>query len=375
MMNFTKIFKKVFSIVTIFFVSQWLFADVRYIEIENIRNAPIIEIKNLNDLEAIIAEYGINIVFLQKVNPSMDSNNRMYNSKLNTVPPKVLYVITDFAYFSFQMNGFDSLTDYRSGLEQNFNNGYDYYKALKLGISDGEIYSYYLRNNFSSVEQCLNAYKNGFVANKSGISNYILMNKKEDEAYFDALQKGFETFHDYEEYVEYTSKNFKSKADYDESKRNKYSTAKDFYDSKDGLFNDAETFYHAKTVGITTNKDYQIYKKIVSSIESIIEDKKLDKKSAVIFYYIKNLPKGEQSSAILSKSLKLDIQQQSENLNKALVLWYADNKTVNQVRGNQGLSPSLENLFNVESVKRFLVETDVSELGTYNSDTDIFRKK
>ena len=77
----------------------------------------------------------------------------------------------------------------------------------------------------------------------------------------------------------------------------------------------------------------------------------------------------------MSKSLKLDIQQQSENLNKALVLWYADNKTVNQVRGNQGLSPSLENLFNVESVKRFLVETDVSELGTYNSDTDIFRKK
>ncbi len=375
-MNFTKIFKKVFSIVTIFFVSQWLFADVRYIEIENIRNAPIIEIKNLNDLEAIIAEYGINIVFLQKVNPSMDSNNRMYNSKLNTVPPKVLYVITDFAYFSFQMNGFDSLTDYRSGLEQNFNNGYDYYKALKLGISDGEIYSYYLRNNFSSVEQCLNAYKNGFVANKSiNSNNYSLLNKKEDEAYFDALQKGFETFHDYEEYVEYTSKNFKSKADWEESKRNKYSTAKDFYDSKDGLFNDAETFYHAKTVGITTNKDYQIYKKIVSSIESIIEDKKLDKKSAVIFYYIKNLPKGEQSSAILSKSLKLDIQQQSENLNKALVLWYADNKTVNQVRGNQGLSPSLENLFNVESVKRFLVETDVSELGTYNSDTDIFRKK
>ena len=375
-MYFTKIFKKVFSIVTIFFVFQWLFADVRYIEIENIRNAPIIEIKDLNDLETIIAEYGINIVFLQKVNPSMDSNNRMYNSKLNTVPPKVLYVITDFAYFSFQMNGFDSLKDYRSGLEQNFNNGYDYYKALKLGISDGEIYSYYLRNNFSSVEQCQNAYAKGFVGNKSNNStNYSLLNKKEDEAYFDALQKGFETFHDYEEYVEYTSKNFKSKADYEESKRNKYSKAKDFYDSKDGLFNDAETFYRAKTVGITTNKDYQIYKKIVSSIESIIEDKKLDKKSAVIFYYIKNLPKGEQSSAILSKSLKLDIQQQSENLNKALVLWYADNKTVNQVRGNQGLSPSLENLFNVESVKRFLVETDVSELGTYNSDTDIFRKK
>ena len=179
-------------------------------------------------------------------------------------------------------------------MEQNFNNGYDYYKALKLGISDGEIYSYYLRNNFSSVEQCLNAYKNGFVANKSiNSNNYSLLNKKEDEAYFDALQKGFETFHDYEEYVEYTSKNFKSKADYEESKRNKYSKAKDFYDSKDGLFNDAETFYHAKTVGITTNKDYQIYKKIVFSIESIIEDKKLDKKSAVIFYYIKNLPKGE----------------------------------------------------------------------------------
>ena len=65
-----------------------LFSEIRYIEIDSIKNVPVIEIKLEEDFEAIINEYGIKIGYLQK------------NSSEST-----LFVIADSVYFSFPLKG------------------------------------------------------------------------------------------------------------------------------------------------------------------------------------------------------------------------------------------------------------------------------
>ena len=100
-----------------------VYGELRYIEIDSIKNVPMIEIKNIDDFEAIINEYGVRIGYLQK---TIDSSGR--NNKKN-MEGLMLYIIVDSVYFSFPMKGYLTLTDYKNGNINHFENGTDYNKA------------------------------------------------------------------------------------------------------------------------------------------------------------------------------------------------------------------------------------------------------
>lgn len=112
--------KKFFSAIIVFsvFITS-LFCEIRYIEIDSIKNVPVIEIKNIEDLESIINEYGIRIGYIQK---SIDSSHE-YNKKV--CDGLMLYIIVGSVYFSFSMEGYVTLGDYKKGFAMKFQNGSD----------------------------------------------------------------------------------------------------------------------------------------------------------------------------------------------------------------------------------------------------------
>ena len=369
--------KRIFSfILTLSVFIASVYGELRYIEIDSIKNVPMIEIKNIDDFEAIINEYGVRIGYLQK---TIDSSGR--NNKKN-MEGLMLYIIVDSVHFSFPMKGYLTLTDYKNGNINHFENGTDYNKAIALGFDSSDIYYYYKRNSFITVEDCKEAYKNGFIniknQNNSG-------NRYDDSAaFYDAKKLGYSNYVDYKEYIDYTSHGFKNKIDWQIAKTKGFIKGIDFYTAIENGFSDFQSYNTAIGVGLTTNDDYQQYSKIVSDIEKIIKERNLEKNYAVIYYYIQNLPKGEMALSALSTALKKTYSVQTENLSKALDLWYSENKNDGQYRQGDynGYSTngtkrvtSVTSLFSQEKLSAFFDNCDFSGLGTYNSKSQIFRRR
>ena len=102
-------------------------------------------------------------------------------------------------------------------------------------------------------------------------------------------------------------------------------------------------------------------------------------KYAILYYYISLLPKGEASTAALESNLKSILKEQGETTNKALGQWYYDtlqnsNNSYSKDIYNQKYL-NFETLFSLSSIKSFFSQTDISQLGSYNPQTDIFKKK
>ena len=368
--------KRIFSfILTLSVFIASVYGELRYIEIDSIKNVPMIEIKNIDDFETIINEYGVRIGYLQKTLDSSIGNRKKYSGV-------TLYIIVDSVYFSFQMNGYLTLTDYKNGNSNHFENGSDYNQALSLGFDSSDIYYYYKRNSFITVEDCKEAYKNGFIniknQNNSG-------NRYDDSAaFYDAKELGYSNYVDYKEYIDYTSHGFKNKIDWQIAKTNGFIKGIDFYTAIENGFSNFQSYNTAIGVGLTTNDDYQQYSKIVSDIEKIIKERNLEKNYAVIYYYIQNLPKGEMALSALSTALIKSYKAQPENISKALDFWYSEIKKDEKRRlddyssfttGSTKRVTSVITCFSQEMLSTFFESKDFNELGTYNSKSQIFRRR
>ena len=72
--------KRIFSfILTLSVFIASVYGELRYIEIDSIKNVPMIEIKNIDDFETIINEYGVRIGYLQKTLDSSIGNRKKYS--------------------------------------------------------------------------------------------------------------------------------------------------------------------------------------------------------------------------------------------------------------------------------------------------------
>lgn len=364
--------KKLIILFSIFFGFSNVFADLRYVEIRSIKNLPEIEIKQIEDMDAIITEYGIRIGYLQKNSAG-----------------SVLYVIGNSVYFSFAMNGYDSLNDFRRGVSLQFKNGQDFYKAQNLGLENGEIYYYYAENSFHSPEDCKDAFRNGFNStdNENSITNVYGQRKRTASAgYYEAKELGLKTFAEYTEYLYYTRAGFNSKADYQTALAKGFKNGKDFYLATEAGFSNFDDFNSARKFGLAAVSDYQVFSKIKNECNRIMTEKKTDKKDSVIYYYIQGISKGELSLSVLSKNLSENFMAQSKELCNALNLWASDfeseeeyknqqNNFSRWTRENKKSLIDIKYYFHTQSLAEFFKNVEISTLGSYNEKTEIFKKK
>lgn len=345
----------------IFFLISLLWGEVRYIEIDSIKDVPVIEIKSVEDFETIINEYGIKIGYLQK----------------NTTE-SFLFVIADSVYFSFPLKGYYSLSDYKTGSEKKFKNGTDYNKALSLGFDSSEIYYYYIRNSFTEVEDCKDAYKNGFV----NIQDNLYLKKSESAIYYEARNAGYVTYSDYKDYVEYTKAGFKNKSDWQAASQKGFKSGESYYSAVENGFSNNTDYSSAKKLGISNYEDYKNYTNTIESIELIMKERSLEKKPAVIYYYIQSLPKGDIGLSALSSFLNDLYFKQSKNVTDAIDGWYSSNKKDEESnRNKKGFYNtnttiiSVGTIFSQKELSFFFNQYDSSSLGNYNAKTEIFRRK
>lgn len=350
--------KKIIIIVFLsLFLTASVFCEIRYIEIGS-SNISSILINDIDDFEAIINEYGIRIGFISKDNEKYGFWD--YPKGEN----KTVYVMVNSVYFSFKMNGYSTLSDYKNGKEKNFKNGADYYQALNKGFNSSEIYYFYINNHFHSVDDSKNAYKNGF---------------KDSDTYYEAVKAGYAKFSEYEEYLDYTQRGFRNKSDWQTAKPKGFYSGPEYYTAVENGFLNYKEFDSARKIGLTTNEDYQKFNNMVSNIEKIMNDRNLNKKNAVIYYYIQNIPKGEMGLSALSSTLVLNHNTQKSDFKKAINFWCRDIKN-NDAKNREDVGArnqdnSVEFIFSQSSLSEFFSSVDISSLGTYNSKTEIFIRK
>lgn len=364
--------KKLFSLICVLLVFVTaLYCEIRYIEIDSIKNVPVIEIKNIEDFEAIINEYGVRIGYLQKSIDSTKTGRNIYDGL-------TLYIIAESVYFSFPMKGYLTLTDYKNGITKKFENGSDYNRAVSLGFDSSKVYYYYTRNSFSSVEDCMDAFNNGFVDTRK---NDYGSRTDDSTAYYNAKKLGYSNYSDYSEYIEYTNKGFNNKADWQIAKAKGFNKGRDYYNATENGFFDYQSFNAAQGLGLSNNEDYQKYNLIIASIERIMKERNLEKKNAIIYYYIQNLQKGEMAISALVSSMEELYNTQSENLSKAMDFWYSNMKYQdgsaykNDSRFANTKIMKIKTLFSQQSLVDFLSTEDISGLGTFNTKTEIFKRK
>lgn len=415
--------KRIFSFLVIFVLSFTAFAELKYIEIGSIKNAPTVQIKSIEDFEAIISTNKIATAYLHKESDS-------------------LLVIAENTYFSFAMNGYFTLADYKNGNSLNYKNGTDYNEAKTLVLADNsEIYYFYKRNEFKSVADCRDAYKNGFCFEKEKTvreerrtaknatekiveamnrvnSNLIygaIKNFPESDAYYKAKELGYSNYSDYYEYLDFTAKGFKSKEDmqtaiaqgFFDSEKSVSSwvgaVATDFYTAQENRFPNREEYVNAKDKNLTTYADWKKYQEITATCDKIAKSQNTDKGFALLYYQIQTMQKSEMSLSVLSKTLQEDFKSvYSENLGNALKRYgnvkiqnqnnsiaFQNRKkvTLKQDGTTQKIdtsdkseteakkTPFRENLFEEEILKSFFKDVNISQIGSYNEKTEIFKRK
>ncbi len=384
--------KRLLVILMTLFLSLNAFADLKYIEIGSKQNLPMVRIKTIEDFETLINAYNITIVFLQN---DISSDNR--SSFFSTPKPNEAFIIAGNTYFVFFMEGYKTLADYKSGKTANFKTSSDYETAKSLGIDNAEFFYYYDRNSFQNINDANNAYKNGFVfytafrtqsASEQVFSspNKLVFNEdnprnKESDAYYEAKKLGYVNYIDYKEYKDYTAKGFITKEEYLSAKAKGFYNADEVKTAEEAGFINKEEFTNAQKLGLKTNSDFTDYNEITVSIDKISKDAKIEKKNAIVVYFMNKLPKGEMSLSVLSNTLKDDFSKNSMELRKALNFYANDVKNQGEYdkkqrdRYSRNQTIDIANLFYTENLKKFFKEVNISQIGSYNENAEIFRRK
>lgn len=320
--------KKLFFALAFIFAAFRAWAEIRYIEIESVSNTAIVRLKRLEDLEFLIGKNNISVAFFKKSSGD-------------------LLITASGTYFSIFLNGYRTIDDYKKGTSAGFKNGSDFSDAEKHGITSSELYYFFTSNRFSTVADCSDARKNGFPSSNQ---------------YYAAKEKGFSKYSDYSEYLKYTELGYKTKEDWKKAEKKGFSYASYFYDAQAKGFSTNADYQKAKSYNLMDESSFKKFCEIEDSIERIISAKTIDKRQAFVFYFLVQLPKGESAISVLSKSLKNLYDENSSDVKNAL------SKYVN----NSYYGPT--SLFDQDSLRSFFASVKTSELGSYSSKTEIFKR-
>ncbi len=192
-------------------------------------------------------------------------------------------------------------------------------------------------------------------------------------------------------------KGYTSIDDYKKAETAGFKSSRDFYDAVGKGFTVSKDYEDAKSLGLKTYDQLKKYRDMISPIEKISHEKSLDKKNAVIYYFIQNLPKTESSLKILSQTLKNEYAAMEAEL-KSAINKYAGVVESN-VNGGMKKSYSLDSdfeqiidivpkyidfsisdqtnvteFFSEKSLRNFFKNVDTSKLCSYDSVNDVFKK-
>ncbi len=347
------------------------FAELNYIEIYSISDAPIVKVKLVEDFESLISKNNVSTALLQTgvIDETKITSGRIHSSK----PYNIAYINIAGTYFSFNLGTYAKISDYKEGKALGFENGTEYYEARNLNLLNLELYQYYKKNTFKSSEDCAEAKKNNFPTS---------------DEYYAAKEKGYDSYADYKDYLVWNGKGYKSKEEWLKAKGKGFSNynAKDFYDAQANGFATADDYQKAHELGFTKNDELKTYNSVTKDLEQILNDKGTDRKQTVIYYFMKKLSKGNYSLRVLSASLKDIFSQSDETTQKTITIFINNENQNNGAAGYETYNnrytskskPSIINydkLFSDSELNAFLEKTDFKELGSFNKENGIFTKK
>lgn len=317
-------------------------AEMRYVEIDSVSNAAVVRLKKLEDLEFLIGKNNVSVAFFQS-----SSGDLLINA--------------NGTYFSFPLNGYWTIDDYKKGESAGFKNGSDFSDAEFHCIESSELYYFFKSNSFLSVSDCTDAKKNGFPSSRQ---------------YYSAKEKGFSKYTDYDEYLKYNRLGYKTKDDWKKAEKKGFAYASSFYDAQSKGFDTNSDYQKAKSYNLQDESSFKKFCEIEDSIERIVSAKAADKRQAFVFHFLARLPKGESALSVLSKSLKNLYDSTPPDVKSALSM-YVNNTDSSKNRDRYyGYNSygSLDSLFEQDSLRRFFAYVETSELGTYSSQTEIFKR-
>ena len=342
--------RRVFLVATLLACGLSLWADIRYVEVTSVVSAPSVQVSNIEDLRFLIKHYKVEIGYILRgaENPSQVR----------------LVVIGDGTYFFFDMNGYSSIESYLAGTAGNFLDGADYQEAVDLRLTDAakpdsSLFYFYKRNKFTSVEDCRDAFKKGFVFRETQWTERngrkeIQVQAEESSAYYRAVAAQLADYKEYQEFMPGLERGF--------SKYEDYKLATD--------------------LGLESQVDFARYQRIVSEVESIMSRQKLEKREAFIYFYLCQIPKGQQSFEVLTKTLEEMQGEQDATLTKALDLYYSDIPSLEEWNKSRSRSYStsqyryqtVSSLLSSSSLASFFKTVDISGIGRYDEASGIFTR-
>lgn len=333
---------------------------VRYVDVSSVKDVPLITVKNIEDFEEIISTYQISIVYRVCTSVEVRDNRRGYEEKHKGIT-NTLFLMTSGTYFSFFIGEYNSIEDYKAGTFAKYYNGRDFYDAQKLGIEKSDFYYWYSDNHFRSLEDARDAYKIGFFSKKS-------------EDYYRAKELGYTSYTDYDVYCTYTKAGFKTKDEWETAKKAGFTYASTFYKATDAGFTTSSDYEAAQKLGLQESKDsYDFYLAITNSIDKIVEKDKLTKNEAFILTLLQTFPKGEMSISVLSSRLQ-DMVNQKKGVKEALRKFIFDTSSGNSRRSYDGYS-DIDQLLTTSGLLKFFSTVNISKIGSYDSTTEIFKKR
>ncbi|MDY3755986.1 MAG: flagellar basal body-associated FliL family protein [Treponema sp.] len=372
--------RRIFACALLFSCALLLWADLRYVEIGSIGNAPSVRVENIGDLQFLIKHHGIEVGYLLK-------------GKENPSDVR-LVVIGDGTYFFFDMNGHLSIEGYLAGERGGFRNGLDFQEAVELGLTqaakpDSTCYYFYKRNQFKSVEDCTDAFKKGFAFRETQWTarngrEEVKVEGTESSAYYRAVAAQLADYKEYQEFMPGLERGYKTKADILDAKKKGFDAAKgwEYYTAMERGFSKYEDYKLATDLGLESQVDFARYQRIVSEVESIMSRQKLEKREAFIYFYLCQIPKGQQSFEVLTKTLEEMQGEQDATLTKALDLYYSDIPSLEEWNKSRSRSYStsqyryqtVSSLLSSSSLASFFKTVDTSGIGRYDEASGIFTR-
>ena len=326
------------------FQTIFAFAELNYIEVGSISNAPIVIITKLSDFELLITKNNVSTAFLRSSDGAM-------------------FINAGGSYFAYNLKFYTSISDFKTGESLGFKSGKEYYEAKNLELPTAELYSYYKQNSFKSSADCIKAKENGFPASSE---------------YYTAKELGYEKHSDYMDYLNWTGKGYKSKEDWQLAQKRGFTDihAKTFYESQEQGFANYDDYNKARGLGFSKNDELQIFNTVTGDLEKIVKAKAIERKQAVIYYFIQKLQKDEFSLSVLSKSLKNICDGSDKATQKTITYFLNENDGNNNRHNSYGRNQiNLDNLFSEKELQVFFEKVEPKELGTYSSKSEIFKKK
>ena len=372
--------RRFFACTLLFFCALLLWADLRYVEIGSIGNAPSVRVENIGDLQFLIKHHGIEVGYLLK-------------GKENPSDVR-LVVIGDGTYFFFDMNGHLSIEGYLAGERGGFRNGLDFQEAVELGLTqvakpDSACYYFYKRNQFKSVEDCTDAFKKGFAFRETQWTarngrEEVKVEGTESSAYYRAVAAQLADYKEYQEFMPGLERGFKTKADILDAKKKGFGEVRghEYYTAMERGFSKYKDYKAATDLGLESQASYDTYCKIVAEVESIMKREKLERREAIIYFYLCQIPKGQQSFEVLTKTLEKMQREQDATLTKALDLYYSDIPSLEEWNKSRSRSYStsqyryqtVSSLLSSSSLASFFKTVDTSGIGRYDEASGIFTR-